>query len=283
VLGPALQIKLWAVLISGSFMAVVPRTFVQQHHLSIVETELVDVEPNLVTVADSGPLVSDYVTTDHGAFAIPNLLKVFLVKPVQINAQRGTPLGRDGWGAFPAFMDRNDPVLVSNRASCHPSRQSKADLSCGRKAVVLHFNTESASQGERKLDLGVAKIEIGTQLLLRRFPLMLDSLPGRISGAPRLREGLLSLMQSSKQPEQGYGAKKGADNRPSYGIAGSLRGSLGSESSAPLGAQIGSVVVLGAIAGVCAQRLIWSVGRRWLNVVGLCAVAGLVTYMLSGS
>jgi hypothetical protein len=98
--------------------------------------------------------------------------------------------------------------------------------------------------------------------------------------APSFSQGLFGLEQRTYQGEQGNAAKRGPDDRPNNSLVRRSRGFLGSESRSPLSAQIGCVVILSAIAGVAAQRAVWGIGRRFLNVAVICAVGGALAWLL---
>lgn len=97
--------------------------------------------------------------------------------------------------------------------------------------------------------------------------------------------GIDGKLQSYGNRDQTGGAQERCDNRPIGGPPSLMRCFLSSYGGAPLGAQIGGVVILGLIAGIGIVTGIWGVGRYRRLLGGLSAglALGLFLWWLSAA
>lgn len=103
--------------------------------------------------------------------------------------------------------------------------------------------------------------------------------------APSFSQGPVSLEYREDQARDAKCAEDRTSNRPIRRASGFMRCFLSSESGAPLGAQIGSVVILSFIAGIGIMFGIWGKDRRGrrLGVLGAVCILGVLFYWLSAA
>ena len=215
----------------------------ENEHFSGFGRVLVDVERDFIEIAKTSAFIANRHMRDESAVSANNGGNQLLRHSVQSHDACGFGLGSQRPGIIP-MCDRRVPRLLSNGTSSIISDGASSHVERGGRAVVLQLYPDDTFGRERKVDKGIAKVNVRSLFRSHDFKVGF----GGVSGAFGLfRPGFCVTRRPSCENRGGHSGSKccRADNGAKDPKAqGDVRGTLRFISGLPLSAKIGGTVVL---------------------------------------